>query len=89
MITPDTIITAELLAGLDKCPFCGAGLMHKTKSEATLECGSYQRIGSRSEKHRGIGCYEQENEILLARVKELEEATKVALPGIRFWRVAR
>jgi len=76
MITHDTIITAEILAGLDKCPFCGAGLLHKTKSEATLEFGSYQRIGSRAENHRGIGCYEHENETLHARVKELEEKTE-------------
>ena len=72
MITPDTIITAELLAGLDKCPFCGAGTLHSTRTEETLECGTYLRLGSRAEKNRGLGCYEQDNETLRARVKELE-----------------
>ena len=73
-MTPDTIITAEILEGLTKCPFCGAGVLHWTKSETTLECGTYLRLGIRSERNRGIGCYEQENDTLRARVNELEEA---------------
>jgi hypothetical protein len=75
-ITPNTIITAELLAGLAKCPFCGAGTFYSTRTEETLECGTYLRIGSRAENNRGTGCYEHENETLRARVKELEKDCK-------------
>lgn len=78
-MNPNTTITAEILANLDKCPFCGAGRLHCTRSELTLECGTYLRIGNIAEKERAIGCYGQENEIHRARVKELEEALSWAL----------
>lgn len=71
MITPDTIITAELLAGLMQCPFCGAGRLHCTQHELTLECGTYMRLGRRAERDRGIGCYESENERLIEQGLEL------------------
>lgn len=84
-MTPDTIITAELLAGLTKCPFCGAQRLHCTKTELTLECGTYMRLGMRADRMRGGGCMEQEIETLRARVLELEEAGDSLQKRLRIW----
>lgn len=72
-ITPDTIITAELLAGLDKCPFCGA-LEYEFKNESKeFKCFSSMHINSRARSCQSMFCA---NTTLRARVKELEEDCK-------------
>lgn len=72
-MTPDTIITAEILAGLDKCPFCGA--VHsriKFGEWASYECLSSLHVGQFARRCRSIMCEERERDALRARVKELE-----------------
>ena len=75
-ITPDTIITAELLAGLDKCPFCGAAVFNKQKREVQLECWTSLLEYQPAETLRSITCAYNEVTTLRARVSELETKVK-------------
>ena len=77
MITPSTIITAELLAGLDKCPFCGDQPKPEWKTGIHwYMCGTMINPGFQQATWRSdqtLKCAEAERETLRARVKELEE----------------
>ncbi len=45
MITTDTIITDELLAELDKCPFCGMDHWYVSPKRRCFKCGSSAILG--------------------------------------------
>ena len=70
-MTPDTIITAELLAGLTKCPFCGAKPYEIKPESKEFECHSVLHTESRAASCVSSWC---QIATLRARVKELEEA---------------
>lgn len=72
-ITPDTIITAELLAGLDKCPFCGAEKQQKNNQWRQFGCWTVIYINQLAVVSRSTRCVGYELTTLRARVKELEE----------------
>jgi len=74
-VTPDTIITAELLAGLTQCPFCEAGVDLKVPREPWTQFAC--RTITHEECPAGIDrselCKWEEPKKLRARVAELEE----------------
>lgn len=73
-MTPDTLITAEILAGLDKCPFCGeVSEQYVCDSQKIFGCGSGFTEGVPASEGAEQSCLVQhENTTLRARVKELE-----------------
>jgi hypothetical protein len=79
-ITPNTIITAKLLAGLDKCPFCGAKEMQDCKDYKSFKCSTDIWVGELAGLGRGSFCFTKDNTTLRARVKELEEAISFVVP---------
>ena len=74
MITPETIITAELLAGLEKCPFCGErSVYYIAESQKVFECGSGFIVGNKCSDAAQNNCLSRhEITTLSARVAELE-----------------
>ena len=73
MITPETIITAELLSGITSCPFCGAKEMQGSEDYKSFECHKVIYIGDQvSAPERPYNCLESENTTIRARVSELE-----------------
>ena len=79
-MTPDTIITAKLLAGLDKCPFCGAKEMQDGEDYKSFECLTNLEVEQMAGIERGFFCVTKDNTTLRARVKELEEALSFVVP---------
>lgn len=79
-MTPDTIITSEILAGLTKCPFCGAERTGGTKEGWRFDCGTFQILGRKQSEYRVARCIEISEATLRARVKELEEALSFVVP---------
>jgi len=73
MITHDTIITVELLAGLDKCPFCSAPKSNSRGARVSFTCWTQAILDRRVGEFRGITC---EITTLRARVFELEAQCK-------------
>ena len=74
-MNPDTIITAELLAELDKCPFCGDE-KSSIENPLTFKCNTELFIGLTMHQWRGDSCLEHENTTLRGRVQELEKDCK-------------
>lgn len=75
MITPSTIITAELLASLDKCPFCGTDeASYRSNTQRFFKCGSWAEVGSHPVQSNAL--HFCQNRQLRARVQELEETNK-------------
>jgi hypothetical protein len=72
-ITPDTIITADILAGLDKCPFCGALEFEFKEESKEFQCFSSMHVNSRAGSCQSLFCT---NTTLRARVSELEAKIK-------------
>ena len=76
MITPDTIITADILAGLDKCPFCGDEFFRTVVNGGTpirteFKCGTWLWVGKVPQLTK-----DAELVTLRARVSELEAKVK-------------
>lgn len=77
-MNPDQIVTAELLAGLTKCPFCGANQTRIQFGDwATYACLSSLHVEQKASRCRSILC---ELAALRARVQELEEALSFVVP---------
>jgi hypothetical protein len=68
MITPETIITPELLAGLDKCPFCGEENWYKSEGQIRFRCKTGFMVGGIAAPSPLGSC---ECKYLRARVQEL------------------
>jgi hypothetical protein len=76
-ITSDTIITAELLCGLDKCPFCGSDVLAESHSSAiSFKCWTYLKCGLPADLNESAKCLTLQRDTLRARVQELEETNK-------------
>lgn len=71
-ITPDTIITPELLAGLDKCPFCGAEKQQENNQWSEFRCWTVIHINQLAVVSRSTRCVGCELTTLRDRVQELE-----------------
>ena len=72
MISDDTVITAELLAGLDKCPFCGAEKQQENNQWNEFRCWTVIHINQLAVVSRSTRCVGCELTTLHTRVKELE-----------------
>ena len=73
-MNPNEIITAELLAGLNKCPWCGVKPYHVTpeKGWAQFRCSTSLHIGVSAGDGRTYACQQHEVSTLRARVQELQ-----------------
>jgi transposase-like protein len=76
-IALDTIITSEILAGFDKCPFCGAEKTGGGNEGARFDCGTFQIRGRKQSEYRAARCIEISETTLRARVKELEKGMPI------------
>jgi len=76
MITPDTLITAELLAGLTACPFCGAGKSDESTRWKSFECYTTVCVCYKANVRIAMLCERRQTLTLRARVKELEKDCK-------------
>ena len=72
MITPDTIITSELLAGLEKCPFCGAEVFSAMERAVQFQCWTNLYCGQPPESFESVTCRTRQRDNLRDRVAELE-----------------
>lgn len=73
-MNPETIITAEIISGLDECPFCEAAPYRVAleKSCAQFRCVTALHVGAPAGAGRTYLCQRREAENLRVRVKELE-----------------
>ena len=81
-MTPDTIITAEILACLDKCPFCGAPQTRIRFGEwASYQCLSSFHVNQKASRTRSIPCEQTERDALRAKLAASEDDYKCAEAG--------
>jgi len=75
-MNPDTIITAELLAGLDKCPFCEDDVENRSSRWVVFKCWTTLHAEQKPEISRSTHCERKELSTLRDRVSELDETNK-------------
>ena len=71
-ITADTIITAELLAGLTACPFCEANGFADYGPSKRFSCGTAIYTHAPVSEFQAPDCFNAEIRLLHARVQELD-----------------
>jgi hypothetical protein len=71
-MSPDQIITADILAGLTQCPFCGADVENRSSCWVGFKCWTTLHAEQKPEISRSTHCERNELSTLRARVSELE-----------------